>query len=162
MVISIIIVSWNVRELLNKCLASIFAHAQTLTLPSPWKGEGIFNFEVIVVDNASSDGTVEMLEKNFTHGAPHPNPLPQGEGMVRVIANQKNTGFAYANNQALKQAAGQNILLLNPDTELADNSMEKIVRLFNQHNDWAVVGCKILNFNSCAVFSAAGHAVYKI
>ncbi|OGG87457.1 hypothetical protein A3B87_02105 [Candidatus Kuenenbacteria bacterium RIFCSPHIGHO2_02_FULL_39_13] len=118
--LSIIIINWNVRDLLKKCLISIYQYIQNI------------DFELFVVDNASKDGSLAMIQKEF----------PQ----VRLIANQKNTGFAYANNQALKQAAGQNILLLNPDTELADNSMEKIVRLFNQHNDWAVVGCKILNF----------------
>ncbi|PIP28998.1 hypothetical protein COX28_01540, partial [Candidatus Kuenenbacteria bacterium CG23_combo_of_CG06-09_8_20_14_all_39_39] len=117
--LSIIIVNWHVRDLLKKCLISIYQHIQNI------------NFEVFVVDNASLDGSLKMIQQEF----------PQ----VRLIANQRNTGFAYANNQALEQARGQNILLLNPDTELIDNSLEKIVRVFGQHNDWAVLGGKILN-----------------
>ena len=117
--LSIIIVNWNVRDLLKKCLISVYQYIQNI------------DFEVFVVDNASSDGSLTMIQQEF------PN--------VRLIANKKNTGFAYANNQALEQVKGQNILLLNPDTELLDNSLEKIVRVFDQHNDWAVLGGKILN-----------------
>lgn len=117
--LSIIIVSWNTRDLLKKCLASIFAHTRNI------------KFEIIVVDNNSQDGSQLMIEKDF----------PQ----VKLIRNKKNTGFAYANNQAIKESQGRYILLLNPDTELIDNSLEKIIRLNDGHNDWGVIGCKILN-----------------
>ena len=116
--LSIIIVSWNVKDLLKKCLTSVFERAQGI------------NFEVFVIDNDSRDGSARMIQKEF----------PQ----VKLIQNKKNTGFAYANNQAIKQAQGKYILLLNPDTEIIGNTFGKTVQLMNK-NDWAVLGCKILN-----------------
>src|SRR5690242_9643435 len=89
--ISFSIVSWNVRELLLSCLGSI---ERFVTEPH----------EVIVVDNASTDGTVDMVRQHF------PN--------ARLIANQTNRGFAAANNQAWRVAQGDFIATLNSDTEL--------------------------------------------
>lgn len=98
--ISIIIVSWNVREHLKRCLASIE------------KARGDLSLEVFIVDNASTDGTQEWLAHN-------PLQLPLSlRGRVSVIQNETNRGFAAANNQAIRQAKGEYILLLNPDTEL--------------------------------------------
>ena len=89
--ISIIIVSWNVKDLLRLCLRSIFLYYNLDTV------------EVIVVDNASSDGSVSMVEQEFPH--------------VRVLAQEINTGFASANNIGARVATGEYLLLLNPDTE---------------------------------------------
>lgn len=100
--LSIIIVSWNVRDLLKICLASIFKYQENL------------NLEVIVVDNASKDSTVEMIKKEF------PN--------VSVIANNKNLGFAKANNQGILKSNGEFILVLNPDTEILDNTPSRALR----------------------------------
>ncbi len=100
--ISFIIVSWNVRELLKRALQSILADAAE------------FEFEIIVVDNASHDSTVEMLRDEF------PN--------VRVIANTENVGFTRANNQGLTAAAsGHYIFFLNPDTELERGATRTLV-----------------------------------
>lgn len=90
--ISILIVSWNVRELLLRCLA---------TLPAA-VGDGL-SYEIIVVDNASADGTVAAMLAAFPE--------------IRVIANAKNRGFTGGNNQALAAARGDFLFLLNPDTE---------------------------------------------
>jgi GT2 family glycosyltransferase len=119
--LSIIIVTYNVRDLTRKCLASIYKYTQNI------------DFEVFVVDNASKDGTVEMIKKEFK--------------AVNLIALSKNTGFAYANNLAIKKAHGNNILFLNPDTEMASNVLETIVRENDAHDDWGVVGTKILNLD---------------
>lgn len=140
--ISVIIVSWNVKSLLEKCLESIFRHASPSSpQPSPRAGEGVL-FEVTVVDNASTDGTIEMVREKF----------PQ----VRFIANAKNKGFASANNQGIKIASGKYILLLNPDTELTENSLKKVFDKMEQNHPLApslvkeggligVLGCKLLN-----------------
>lgn len=99
--ISFIIVSWNVRDLLRRALESIRADAAA------------YETEIIVVDNASQDGTVEMLRGEF------PN--------VRVIANTANRGFTRGNNQALQIAKGRFLFLINPDTELMSGATRGLV-----------------------------------
>src|SRR5438874_342712 len=90
--LSIIIVSWNVRDFLSACLDSIHANAGNLSL------------EVIVVDSASADGTVEMIGQRYPS--------------VTLMAQTQNIGFTRGNNVGLQTAAGRNVLLLNPDTEI--------------------------------------------
>jgi len=114
--VSIVIVSWNVSELLRKCLRSIFAHTSDV--------------EVIVVDNASSDGTHDMV-RSF------PN--------VSLIQNTENKGFAVANNQGIAIAHGSSILLLNPDTELTEDSISKILNFADTHPKAGIIGCTLLN-----------------
>src|SRR5262245_27370355 len=89
MAVSIIIVSWNTRDLLRDCIASVFRQTQHSA------------FEIIVVDNASRDGSVSMCQAEFP--------------AVKVIANVDNRGFAAANNQGMQIATGRYILVLNPD-----------------------------------------------
>lgn len=98
--VTISIVSYNTRELLTRCLKSIYKYTKDIS------------FEVIVVDNGSQDGVLEMLEKNF----------PQ----VKVIVNQENKFFSKANNQALNIAKGKYFLILNSDTYFIDNSIKKM------------------------------------
>lgn len=117
--LSIVIVNWRVKDLLQKCLRSLYQKTTGL------------QFEVFVVDNNSLDGSVEMIKDEF----------PQ----VELIINTKNLGFATANNQALRQAAGRYILLLNPDTEIIDNALSRLVALMEQNREWGIVGCHILN-----------------
>jgi len=117
--LSIIIVSWNVKNLLRKCLESIYRETKNL------------KFEVFVVDNYSQDKTVEMIKTDFPR--------------VNLIANQENAGFAQANNQAIHQAKGDFILLLNPDTEILENALEKMVDFMKSHSDAGVAGCQFLN-----------------
>ncbi len=96
--LSILIVNWNTKELLRVCLGSIQLH--------PPSGP----FEVIVVDNLSSDGSAAMVAAEFPE--------------VKLIASQKNTGYAKGNNLAFANATGNWLLTLNPDTELTDNSLD--------------------------------------
>ncbi|HAZ16824.1 MAG TPA: glycosyltransferase family 2 protein [Candidatus Jacksonbacteria bacterium] len=117
--ISIIIVSWNVKDLLRLCLRSIFLYYNLDTV------------EVIVVDNASSDGSVSMVEQEFPH--------------VRVLAQEINTGFASANNIGARVATGEYLLLLNPDTEFFDDSVLSVVSLFDHNPRIAMVGPRLLN-----------------
>jgi len=117
--VSVIIVAWNVKDLLRQCLSSL------------WQTQQDIDFEVIVIDNASSDGTVEMVEKDF----------PQ----VKLIANQQNKGFAVACRQGAEIANGDYLLFLNDDTQVFDHILDKTVNYLKQHPQIAVLGCKILN-----------------
>lgn len=119
--LSLIIVSWNVKDNLRTCLASLFHH-----LPSG-------RFEVWVVDNASADGSVDMVKQAF----------PQ----VHLIANSTNRGFAAANNQAIDSAQGEVVLLLNPDTELPDDSIMNLLPWMHAHPNLGVAGCHLLHGN---------------
>jgi len=117
--LSIIIVNWNTRDLLRDCLNSVYSETRATS------------FEVFVVDNASSDSSVEMVKKEF----------PQ----VRLIENQENLGFAKANNQAIKQNSGQYVLLLNPDTVVLSGALDKMVAFMRAHPAVDASGPMILN-----------------
>lgn len=119
--ISIILVSWNVRDLLRQCLGSVNNQQSTLLGPP--------SAEIIVVDNASTDSTVQMLRDEFP--------------AVRVIANSQNVGFTRGNNQALAQARGRYLFLLNPDTELAPNTLAKLTAYMDTHPRVGIVGPKL-------------------
>jgi len=114
MKLSIIIVSWNVKDLLRENLESIFQNKPG------------FEFEVFLVDNNSEDGTVEMVRKNF----------PQ----VNLIANQENLGFARANNQAIKKSQGEYVLLLNPDMKVLPSTLDNLVKEAEKHNEAGILG----------------------
>ncbi|OGY88585.1 MAG: hypothetical protein A2927_01810 [Candidatus Komeilibacteria bacterium RIFCSPLOWO2_01_FULL_45_10] len=117
--LSIIIVSWRVKGLLEQCLESIFNETRNL------------DFEVLVIDNDSGDGTVEMVENNFPR--------------VKLVKSQINLGFARAANLGLKRAQGRFLLLLNPDTKLIDNSLKKSVDFMEQNPAVGVLGGRLLN-----------------
>ncbi len=117
--LSIIIVNFNTKEYLKYCLNSISEFTSDL------------NYEIIVVDNASSDGSVEMLNDEFKK--------------IKKIYNQTNVGFASANNQAIKIAEGELILLLNSDTRILDNAIGKTMDFMNENPNASIVGCKLLN-----------------
>jgi len=116
--ISVVIVSWNVKDFLRKCLSSIYRFTEGL------------DFEVFVVDNNSSDNTAAMVKEEF----------PQ----VRLIANQENLGFSRANNLALNKCAGRYILFLNPDTELIENSLKMMAEFMGAHPEVTALGCKLV------------------
>lgn len=118
-VLSIIIASWNTEKYLAGCLRSLFEQKTS------------FNFEVIVVDNASKDKTVGMVMNQFSQ--------------VKLVANDKNLGFAKANNQGLETAQGEFILLLNPDTIVLPDTLEKTVKYLQENKEIGVLGCKLLD-----------------
>ena len=125
MTLSIIIVSWNVKELLKKCLESIA------------KLQGDLDLEVIVVDNNSADGTAEQLDGGSFA------PL-----RMTMIKNERNLGFAKANNLGIKIAKGRYILLLNPDTKVIAGTLLKVIKFMAAHSDCGVASCKHLNPDS--------------
>ncbi|RPJ57189.1 MAG: glycosyltransferase family 2 protein [Acidobacteria bacterium] len=106
--LSVVIVSWNTRELLRNCLLTVVSESKRLEPAS---------VEVFVVDNGSTDGTVEMIRENFPS--------------TTLIANRENIGFAAANNQALTRSNGDYVLLLNPDTELRPDALGRMVRFLD-------------------------------
>ncbi len=117
--LSIVIVSWNVRDLLRQCLHSILAELPTCKL------------EVIVVDNVSTDGSAEMVRAEFPD--------------VRLIVNAKNRGFPAANNQGIALAEGRYTLILNPDTEVISDALATMVAYADANPDVGVVGPQLLN-----------------
>ena len=122
MTLSILIVSWNTRDMLVKCLNSIV------------KNEPSFEYEIIVVDNGSRDGTVETVTSFFGHNK-----------RIRVIPSLKNLGFARANNLAYENSAGEYILMLNPDTEVQDDALQTLVDYLAGHPGVGIVGPKLVN-----------------
>ncbi len=118
--LSIVIVSWNVCDLLRRCLKSIFNSLSS-----------VITIEVIVVDNASSDESVSMVRETF----------PQ----VRLIVNADNRGFPAANNQGVDAAQGRYVLLLNPDTEVLGDALAAMVDFADAHPGVGVVGPQLLN-----------------
>lgn len=117
--LSIIIVNYNVKEFLQNLIHSIEKASLNLTT------------EIIIIDNASDDGSVEFIREKF----------PQ----INLIANKTNLGFGKANNIGLKQAKGKYILLINPDTIVAEDTFEKMIQFFESNDNVGLAGCKILN-----------------
>lgn len=117
--ISIVIVSYNVRRYLDKCLESV---ERAL--------EGI-EAEVFVVDNDSSDDTLTVLPRKYP--------------WVTFIANEDNVGFARANNQAIRKAQGQYVLLLNPDTIVAEHTLREALAFMDEHPEAGGAGVMMHN-----------------
>ena len=126
--LSIIIVNWNTKKLLVECLDSLYASPLNI------------DFEIWVVDNNSTDGSSEMIRENFPE--------------INLIDNEKNIGFAKANNQAFQKCRGKYILLLNPDTVVENDAIEQLVRFLNQTPDAGMVGARLLNPDKTLQISA--------
>ncbi len=123
MELSIIIVSYNTSDLLRKCLNKVY---KSLSFGKIEKDS-----EVIVVDNASNDESIEMVKKNFPK--------------VEIIKNDKNLGFSKANNLGMKKSAGKYILLLNSDTEVNNDTFLQLLEFIKTDDNIGVVGGKLLN-----------------
>jgi GT2 family glycosyltransferase len=119
MKLSIIIVSWNVRDELGHCLRSIEANPPSQT------------FEVIIVDNASNDDTIEMVKTDFPE--------------AQLLINTENRGFAVANNEGIQRARGQYLLLLNPDTIVPPHSLDALMAFMDENPDVGACGPRLLN-----------------
>ena len=119
MELSIIIVNYNVKEFLQNLLRSIEKASLNISI------------EIIIVDNASGDGSVELIRDKFPS--------------VKLIVNTENLGFGKANNQALEFAKGKYLLLINPDTIVSEDTFDKMIRFFEDNTEAGLAGCKILN-----------------
>ena len=129
--LSVIIVNWNAAEYLPAALDALFA-----------AGDGV-DMEVILVDNASTDGSLELVQERY----------PQ----VAVIANQVNRGFAAGNNQGMARARGRYILLLNPDTELPPDALTRFLAYMDAHPQTGVAGPRLQGPSGKIQGGAAGH-----
>jgi GT2 family glycosyltransferase len=117
--LSIIIVNWNSAEFLRQCLRTIHVSRRDI------------QFEVIVIDNASFDGSGQLLENEFPEAT--------------FLQSTANLGFASANNAAFEHASGRNILFLNPDTQILGPALENMVAALDSTSTAGIVGCKLLN-----------------
>lgn len=125
--LSVIIVSWNVCDLLDKCLQSL-RQARRSSQPGEHRE---FSMECIVVDSASSDGSAQMIR------AKHPEVL--------LLPQRENIGFTRGNNIGLKQARGDFLLLLNPDTEVSPGALGQMIEYMNGHPQVGILGPHTLN-----------------
>lgn len=117
--VSIVIISWNTEKLLKQCIESIFKHTLDLS------------YEIIVVDNNSQDGTVNMLASYLD--------------LVTVIKSEENVGFGRAHKLALPYLNGTYTLLLNPDTYLKENSIKLLLNKFKSDDSIGLISSKLLN-----------------
>lgn len=115
--VSVIIVNWNTRRILYDCLTSIYRETKACS------------FEIIVVDNNSTDHSVQMVKREF----------PQ----VILIENSKNLGFATANNQGIRIARGRYILLLNSDVVILDNTISKMISFADSNRGTGIAACRV-------------------
>ena len=119
MELSVVIVNYNVKYFLEHCLHSVYKSLKNIEA------------EVFVVDNNSVDGSIGMIREKFPK--------------VELILNKKNVGFARANNQAIKKAVGKYILILNPDTVIEENTLEKCIRFMEDHDDAGSLGVRMID-----------------
>jgi len=140
--LSIVIVNWNVKDLLRGCLESLFVDMSALD--HPWAtppgrnyglwlyehGPGRWTVEVIVVDSASSDGSIEMVRTAFPR--------------VRLLAAQTNVGYTGGNNAGIQVSRGRYVLVLNPDTEVSKGALGTMLSYMDGHPDVAVAGPQLL------------------
>lgn len=121
--LSIIIVSYNVSELLKKCLESLRVAGSKLQVAGYQKPE------IIVVDNASIDDSVKMVKSEFPE--------------VKLIENRQNTGFSKANNQGVKISQGEHLLFLNPDTIVEENTLLECFKYLREHPGVGSLTCRV-------------------
>lgn len=119
---SIVIVNWNTCTLLKNCLQSIEQQSKSSS------------FEIIVIDNASSDGSGQLVRSQFPH--------------VTLIENQENIGFAQANNQGIRQSQGRYLVLLNPDTILLNDILFEFQQIFDSQPDIGIAGANLITPNN--------------
>lgn len=114
--VSVVIVNSNTRELLRDCLKSVYENTTDI------------DYEVIVVDNNSTDGSGDMVEREFS--------------AVKLIRNSENRGFSGGNNQGFAASSGKYVLSLNSDTLVLDNAVEVAMRFMDNHPEAGAVGCR--------------------
>ena len=133
--VSIIILNWNGKEYLGKCLRSL-------------KKQTYKNFEVILVDNGSTDGSIDYIKDNF------------GD-FIKLIQNKTNLGFAEGNNIGIKNSKGKYILLLNNDTRTDSLWVEELVKVAEADERIGMCASKVLSLDNPEIIDNVGHLIYK-
>jgi N-acetylglucosaminyl-diphospho-decaprenol L-rhamnosyltransferase len=128
MKLSVVIICWNDLKVILDCISSVFAETRA------------FDYEIIVTDNASTDGSVAEIAKRFP--------------AVRIVENLENGGFGKGNNAGIRAACGEYVLILNPDTIIRDRAVEKLVAYADRHPEAGAVGCRILNVDGSVQLAA--------
>jgi GT2 family glycosyltransferase len=131
--VSVIVVNWNRRDLLRACLKSL-------------AGQIGAEAEIIVVDNGSADGSVEMVQREFSG--------------IRLIRNRENRGFCVANNQGIEASNADFVALLNNDAEADPTWMQSLLDAFEGRPDYGMAASKILVWENPSVIDKAGHLIY--
>jgi GT2 family glycosyltransferase len=137
--VSVLVVNWNRKELLRKCLNSLLSQEIDTTK----QAAGV---EIIVIDNLSTDGSVDMLRHEFAQ--------------VTVIENTSNIGFCAANNQGLALACGQFIALLNNDAEASPAWLAELLKAFEGRDDIGMAASKIVAWDDPRRIDKVGHLIY--
>lgn len=145
--VSIILLNYNMKGLLKQCLKGIMQSVGTLQT------------EVLVIDNASTDGTTQMISTYL-------NSQPTNAVPIRFFPLDQNRGYGVGNNVGIRQSRGKYILILNPDIAVFPGSIERLVEYLDAHDDVAVVGPKLLNPNgtiqySCNAFPRMATPIYR-
>ena len=128
MKLSVVVLCWNDSKVIDPCLHSIFDETEHL------------DYEVIVSDNGSTDGSLDLIRTKYPR--------------VRIVENGENLGFARGNNAGIAEAQGEYILILNPDTIIHDRALEKLVRYADSHPEAGALGCRVLNPDGSLQISA--------
>jgi len=131
--VSVIVVNWNGKKYLDKCLSSL-------------KSQSFSDIEIIVVDNGSVDGSVELIEKNYSD--------------IRVIKNTKNYGFATGNNIGIRASKGKYIATLNNDAMAERDWIKNLISVAEKREDMAMFAPKILSYNNTGLIESSGMLVY--
>lgn len=131
--VSIVILNWNGLEHLRTCLPSVI-------------GQNYKNIEVIVVDNGSTDGSVEYVEQNY--------------GAVKLVCNSTNIGYAEGNNEGIKISSGKYVTVLNNDTEVDKNWIRSLAEVAEERPDVGMFACKILSYYNRNQIDCVGHLIY--
>ncbi len=122
--LSIIIVNYETYDLTKQTIESII------------KKDHPFEYDIYVVDNASLDGSIGRLQKDFFKESE--------DGLINFLLNNKNKGFAYANNVAIRKTSSKYVLLLNSDTVIVDNCLEKSMNFMDAYENVGALGCKVI------------------
>lgn len=128
MKLSVVIICWNDLKVILDCISSVYRETSAI------------DFEIIVTDNASSDGSVAAIQEKFPS--------------VRIIENSENGGFGKGNNAGIRATKGEYVLILNPDTIIRSRALEKLVDYADRHPQGGAFGCRVLNVDGSVQLSA--------
>jgi GT2 family glycosyltransferase len=128
MKLSVLIICWNDLKVIIDCISSVYAQTTAIA------------YEVIVTDNASSDGSVAAIRKQFPE--------------VRIVENSENGGFGKGNNAGIRVTEGEYVLILNPDTIIRDGALQKLIDYADRHPEAGAYGCRVLNADGTVQLSA--------